>query len=65
MTRPTVSVVIPTRDKADSLRLVLTCLARQVCPQPHEIVVVDDGCTDGTPTWWLPPPHGCPCARWR
>ncbi|USQ86279.1 glycosyltransferase family 2 protein [Streptomyces phaeoluteigriseus] len=48
MTRPTVSVVIPTRDKADSLRLVLTCLARQVCPEPHEIVVVDDGCTDGT-----------------
>ncbi|MDX3116879.1 glycosyltransferase family 2 protein [Streptomyces scabiei] len=48
MTRPTVSVVIPTRDKADSLRLVLACLARQVCPEPHEIVVVDDGCTDGT-----------------
>lgn len=49
MTRPTVSVVIPTRDKADSLRLVLTCLARQVCPEPCEIVVVNDGCTDGTP----------------
>ncbi|MGW6922076.1 glycosyltransferase family 2 protein, partial [Streptomyces sp. NPDC054950] len=48
MTRPTVSVVIPTRDKADSLRLVLACLARQSCPEPHEIVVVDDGCTDGT-----------------
>ncbi|MGW0871097.1 glycosyltransferase family 2 protein [Streptomyces sp. NPDC002740] len=48
MTRPAVSVVIPTRDKADSLRLVLACLARQVCPEPHEIVVVDDGCTDGT-----------------
>ncbi|MEV6612962.1 glycosyltransferase family 2 protein [Streptomyces sp. NPDC051051] len=48
MTRPTASVVIPTRDKADSLRLVLACLARQVCPEPYEIVVVDDGCTDGT-----------------
>ncbi|MFG2281814.1 glycosyltransferase family 2 protein [Streptomyces asoensis] len=48
MTRPAVSVVVPTRDKVDSLRLTLACLARQVCPDPHEIVVVDDGCTDGT-----------------
>ncbi|MEU5278088.1 glycosyltransferase family 2 protein [Streptomyces asoensis] len=48
MTRPAVSVVVPTRDKADSLRLTLACLARQVCPEPHEIVVVDDGCTDDT-----------------
>ncbi|MGV9557735.1 glycosyltransferase family 2 protein [Streptomyces sp. NPDC003522] len=48
MNRPTASVVVPTRDKADSLRLVLACLARQVCPEPYEVVVVDDGCTDGT-----------------
>ncbi|MFM9705628.1 glycosyltransferase family 2 protein [Streptomyces galilaeus] len=48
MSGPAASVVIPTRDKADSLRLVLTCLARQVGPRSHEIVVVDDGSTDTT-----------------
>ncbi|MFJ3493762.1 glycosyltransferase family 2 protein [Streptomyces sp. NPDC086091] len=49
MTRPDLSVVIPTRDKAASLRLVLACLARQDLARPWEIVVVDDGCSDGTP----------------
>ncbi|MFJ4618071.1 glycosyltransferase family 2 protein [Streptomyces sp. NPDC088812] len=49
MTRPVLSVVIPTRDKAASLRLVLACLARQTGAGPYETVVVDDGCTDGTP----------------
>ncbi|MFI1826487.1 glycosyltransferase family 2 protein [Streptomyces sp. NPDC020412] len=38
-----VSVVVPTRDKPDSLRLALACLAVQTCPAPMEVVVVDDG----------------------
>lgn len=43
------SVVVPTRDKADRLRLVLTGLRAQRSPGPFEVIVVDDGCTDDTP----------------
>jgi GT2 family glycosyltransferase len=42
------SVVIPTRNKAASLRATLTALAAQRCPHPYEVLVVDDGSTDGT-----------------
>ncbi|MFI2214206.1 glycosyltransferase family 2 protein [Streptomyces sp. NPDC020141] len=42
------SVVIPTRDKAASLRATLTALAAQRCPLPYEVLVVDDGSADGT-----------------
>ena len=41
----TISVVIPTRDKAPRLRLTLACLAGQ---DATEVVVVDDGSTDTT-----------------
>lgn len=42
------SVVIPTRNKSASLRITLAMLAGQSCSLPYEVVVVDDGCTDGT-----------------
>ncbi|MEV1156014.1 glycosyltransferase [Micromonospora chokoriensis] len=42
------SVVIPTRDKRASLRATLRGLAAQRCPVDYEVVVVDDGCVDGT-----------------
>ncbi|MFI6287516.1 glycosyltransferase family 2 protein [Streptomyces sp. NPDC051018] len=42
------SVVIPTRNKAAPLRATLTALAAQRCPGPYEVLVVDDGSTDGT-----------------
>lgn len=45
---PLVSVVVPTRDKAPSLRLTLACLAAQRCPLPFEVVVTDDGAVDDT-----------------
>ncbi|AYN40320.1 glycosyltransferase [Streptomyces dangxiongensis] len=51
MTPERVSVVVPTRDKAGSLRLTLACLADQSCPVPVDVVVVNDAAPprDGTP----------------
>lgn len=43
-----VSVVVPTHNKADRLRLTLRALARTVPDAPFEVVVVDDLCTDTT-----------------
>ncbi len=46
---PPLTIVIPTHDRAASLRRTLDALARQDCdPGLFEIVVVADGCTDGT-----------------
>lgn len=45
---PTVSVVIPTYDRLPRLRRVLAGLAAQDVDRPFEVVVVDDGSTDGT-----------------
>ncbi len=48
--RPDVSVVVPTRDRWYYLRRCLELLARQTTPhEQYEVVVVDDGSTDGTP----------------
>ncbi len=45
-----VSVVIPTYNRAASLRETLDSLARQTYPADRfEVIVVDDGSTDGTP----------------
>lgn len=47
---PTVSIVIPVKDRADELRDCLTSLQQLDYPQHKlEIVVVDDGSTDNTP----------------
>ena len=47
---PTVSVIIPTYNRIDMLRDTLHSLARQTYPTDYfEVVVVDDGSTDGTP----------------
>lgn len=46
---PLLSVVIPTRDRRDSLLRLLASLERQTAPAgSFEVVVVDDGGTDGT-----------------
>lgn len=47
MNQPLASVVIPTRNRREILRENLLAAARQTVPV--EIVVVDDGSTDGTP----------------
>lgn len=46
---PLVSVVIPTRNRRDTLARALEALVRQTY-EPFEIIVVDDGSTDDTPT---------------
>lgn len=44
-----ISVIIPTHNQQERLRLVLCGLACQTMPQrDFEVLVVDDGCTDGT-----------------
>jgi glycosyltransferase involved in cell wall biosynthesis len=45
---PTVSVIIPVRNGADTLAEQLAALAGQTYESPWEIVVADNGSTDGT-----------------
>ena len=47
MTRPRVSVLVPVRDEEEYLGEALDSLAAQTLEE-HEVVVVDDGSTDGT-----------------
>src|ERR1700730_10259551 len=49
MAQPAVSVVIPTRGRAEYLEVALASLARQDLDQPYEGIVVDDGSSDRTP----------------
>jgi glycosyltransferase involved in cell wall biosynthesis len=52
MTVPVLTVVIPTRDRLESLRLALDALAVQtVSPSTFEVLVADDGSSDGTPAF--------------
>ena len=49
---PCLSVVIPTRDRRRLLEQTLAALDRQRdLPGPFEVIVVDDGSTDGTGDW--------------
>jgi glycosyltransferase involved in cell wall biosynthesis len=46
----TVSIVIPTHNRRDSVERALRALTRQTYPlAASEVIVVADGCTDGTP----------------
>jgi len=49
MTAPLVSVVLPTRDRVHRLVKALASIERQTWPT-WEVIVVDDGSTDDTPT---------------
>lgn len=48
MTDPAVSVVVPTRNRAEYLRVTLASLAAQPPDTPYEVIVVDDGSDDET-----------------
>src|SRR5262245_53142880 len=49
MSQPYISVVVPTYNRAASLRRLLNALEGQTYPvERFEVVVVDDGSTDGT-----------------
>jgi len=45
---PRVSVIVPALDAAATIGRTLECLARQELADPFEVIVVDDGSTDGT-----------------
>ena len=49
MQRPTISVVIPTYNRAGFLTRVLDAYERQVAAAPFELILVDDASTDDTP----------------
>jgi glycosyltransferase involved in cell wall biosynthesis len=49
MSAPAVSVVVPTRDRADYLSVALSSIRSQECDVPFDVVVVDDGGSDRTP----------------
>jgi glycosyltransferase involved in cell wall biosynthesis len=51
MAAPEISVVIPTHNRLPVLTEVLSALVRQEGAPPFEVVVVDDGSTDGTAEW--------------
>jgi glycosyltransferase involved in cell wall biosynthesis len=48
MPEPALSVVVPTRNRAGYLEVVLDSLSRQDAAFPYEVIVVDDGSTDAT-----------------
>jgi GT2 family glycosyltransferase len=47
--KPSVSVVVPTRDRAGYLEVTLDSLADQRLEEPYEVIGVDDGSRDETP----------------
>lgn len=49
---PSFSVLMPAFNRLDSLPKVIDALKRQFQPPGFELIVVDDGSTDGTPEWF-------------
>jgi glycosyltransferase involved in cell wall biosynthesis len=51
MADPAIAIVIPTHNRAGLLPRALGSALAQDCPEPFEVVVVDDGSGDGTAAW--------------
>lgn len=49
--RPIVSIVVPTYNRLEKLKRSVTSLCTQDTNIPYEVIVVLDGCTDGTLEW--------------
>ena len=47
---PVASLIIPTRNRAESLERFLPTLAEQKLDEPYEVIIVDNSSTDHTPT---------------
>ena len=57
---PTLSVVVPARNRLPLLRYLLASLeAQEAPPADHELVVVDDASSDGTVAWLTEQQPGC------
>jgi len=48
MSDPHFSIVIPTYNRLNNIQLALAALANQQNPPPFEVIIADDGSTDGT-----------------
>lgn len=46
---PEISVVVPARNEADNLAILIGEIATALADRAHEIIIVDDGSTDATP----------------
>lgn len=56
------SIVVPCHDNLAYTALCLESVARHT-PEPHEVVVVDNGCSDATSDWCAAPAGRAWCAR--
>ena len=62
---PRVSVIVPARDAAGTLPRTLDALAAQDLGEPYEVLVVDDGSSDGTPDLARAAPGAVGCSSRR
>ncbi|MCD6326271.1 glycosyltransferase [bacterium] len=61
-----ISIIIPTFNRLDKLKSVIASLRRQSYPADRfEIIVVDDGSTDGTAAWLADAAGGAPNLRFE
>lgn len=60
---PSLSVVVPTRNRAWLLRLLLPSLARQDVGEPYELIVANNGSTDDTAAVARDAMTNWPCVR--
>ena len=60
-----ISVVIPTYNRLDFLKQVVTALENQIDVPEFEVIAVDDGSSDGTSDWLVKKKTNVPFPCWR